>query len=93
MRIIHLRYLTRATLVEDLQRAFPRWDGGRDELEDALAERHAHIKIERDPITGTPLAADVYLLVRDDFVLPAWVQGIELTGQRTHTFLGYDTTS
>lgn len=88
MRIIHLRYSTLAALRQDVQTAFPDWDGTKEDVPQWL-DNHAYVKIVRDE-SGTILFRDVYLLVRDSFILPGWIRGVELTGQQTHTFLGYE---
>jgi hypothetical protein len=88
MKAIHLRYNTRNALITDVQRAFPSWDGDKNDLPDWL-DNHGFIKGRVRDINGNVLGFDIYLLVADDFIVPNWVQGTVLIGRDNHQFAGY----
>jgi len=89
MKIIRVRYVQITPLREDLERAFPTWDGTREDLTDHLENRHAYIKVYRNE-QGQRTHADVYMLVKDTFSLPNWVQGTEIKNEpHDHEFLGH----
>lgn len=87
MKVIHLRYPTKNALVTDVQTGFPNWDGNQNDLPDWL-DRHGYIKGAVRDINNVLLGVDLYLLVKDDFILPGWVTGTILIGQDAHEFMG-----
>lgn len=94
MKIVRVKYTQALPLREDFLRAFPDWDGTRADISDAIGNRHVHIKEFRDQ-DGIRTHIIVYMLVRDAFQLPAWVQGIELSPTDVnhpidHYFMGHE---
>lgn len=91
MKTIHLRYLLPATLVTELQNLFPNWDGVTRDI--TGIDKHAYYKTETVDILGVPTEVhDVYLLVPDDFEIPAFLTSNPLLGKATHHFMGHEPT-
>lgn len=89
MRVVAIRYSTGAKLKDDVQRAFPNWDGDKQDIPEWL-DNHCFAKGRVRDENDVVLGFDIYLLVRDDFRIPVWIQGIEIPReQHQHTFLGY----
>jgi hypothetical protein len=94
MKIVRIRYLTLLPLRQDLLRVFPNWDGTAEDIADNLKKRHCKIKVKRNATTGVLIHADVYLLVKDTFTLPLWVQGTLVLSNvepYEHGWLGHET--
>jgi hypothetical protein len=85
VKIVGVRYPTIESLEEDCKKAFPAWDGVSHEVENVC-----FVKGEVFDENGVSLGFDGYLILRDEFILPDWIQG-ELIPQSEyrHTFLGY----
>lgn len=95
MKVIRLRYTDKQALKDDFQRVFPSWNGTLSDLSDTLNSRHAYIKVYRDPVTGLRTHADVYALVKDDFVIPSLIQGVVISDDveaPDHYFMGHEPT-
>lgn len=89
MKVIGLRYSTGAKLREDVQRAFPNWDGDKSDVP-AWLDNHCFAKGRVRDENNVVLGFDIYLLVRDNFELPNWIQGVEIPyEEHQHKFLGY----
>lgn len=94
-KIVRIKYITALTLRQDFQRAFPDWDGTKEDISDAIGHRHVRIKVYRDSVTGVRTHAIVYLLVRQAFTVPAWIQGEVLLDNDVddpvdHYFMGHE---
>lgn len=88
MRTLHLRYLVKATLIEELLGLFPDWDGVTRDI--TGMDIHAYFKTEYDPETGLPTSYDVYLLIPEESDYTPPLTGTLLAGQATHYFMGHD---
>jgi hypothetical protein len=103
MKIIRIKYVPPlGPLLQDLQRIFPLLpitaqylDDVGGILIDAPKKRFVYVKEKRNPDTGVRTKVIVYALVRDSFVVPNWIQGVQLadmdaTDPIDHYFLGYE---
>lgn len=104
MKIIRVRYIPPlGPMIQDLERIFPEYapitaasleaTGGI--LINPTKKRFVFVKDFRNPDTGVRTKVIVYALVRDSFVLPAWIQGIQLSDVDVdnpidHKFLGHE---
>jgi len=80
MKIVRVKYVPPlgSTLIVDLQRVFPEWDGVKSEIDGHLKKRHAYAKEFRNEL-GQRTHVIVYMLAKDSFVVPQWIQGQVLT--------------
>lgn len=104
MKIVRIKYIPPlGPLVQDLERIFPEYVPITAALLDSLGgvlinstkKRFVFVKEFRNPDTGVRTKVIVYALVRDSFVLPAWIQGIQLSDVDVdnpidHRFLGHE---
>lgn len=94
MKQIRIRYTTLLDLKEDMQKAFPNWGGNRQTVTYALKKRNMFINPVRDAVTNALLHIDVYVLVRDSFTVPLWIQGVEVPHSDvdpfTHVWQGHE---
>jgi hypothetical protein len=88
MKTLHLRYTLSATLIAEVLQLFPTWDQSVREL--TGIDKHGYFKTEVVDIAGVPTEVyDLYLLVPDNFQLPALMTGAVMLTDHTHEFLGH----
>jgi hypothetical protein len=102
MKLVRVKYIPPlAPLIQDLQRIFPNngvtaqnldaWGGM---ISDASKKRYVYVKEFRNAL-GVRTHVIAYSLVRDSFMIPAWIQGealsdIDLNNPIDHHFMGHE---
>jgi hypothetical protein len=103
MKIVRVKYIPPlGPLIQDLQRVFPQYtitaqflDSQGGILIDTEKKRFVYVKEFRDEV-GTRTKVIVYMLARDTFQVPNWVQGTVLaeidlaTEPIDHWFMGHE---